>query len=221
MKGAIHGACRIPLLSETQLLSTTILAFAHPRCIFTPALSVPEGAPVRSVCVSWLKLLVCDTLIGNHKLTDYHFRERSASMKYIFKLFLAIQVGLYRISGGKLGGTLGAFKVLLLTTTGRKTGHAYTTPIGYFERPDSYIIVASNSGLPQHPVWYLNLKSSPQVTIQVLDRVIPVTAEILSGEPRAQAWQQVITTAPQYASYEKKTTRQIPVILLRPNKASI
>jgi len=139
-------------------------------------------------------------------------------MRFIFKLFMSLQIGLYRLSGGKLGGEMRGFKVLLLTTTGRKSGKTYTTPLGWFDWQDGYIIVASNGGRPTNPAWYLNLKSHPQVTVQVLDKVIPVTAEVLSGTSRAQAWQQVITTAPQYANYEKMTTREIPVVLLRPDK---
>jgi deazaflavin-dependent oxidoreductase (nitroreductase family) len=110
------------------------------------------------------------------------------------------------------------FKVLLLTTTGRKSGKTYTTPLGLFDHDCGYVIVASNAGLPAHPAWYYNLKSNPQVTVQVLDKVVPATAEVLSGEARTLAWRQVIATAPPYADYEKRTTREIPLILLRPNK---
>jgi deazaflavin-dependent oxidoreductase (nitroreductase family) len=136
----------------------------------------------------------------------------------MFKLFLAISVWLYRISGGKLGGRMGRFNVLLLTTTGRKSGRSFTVPLGSFDWQGSHVIVASNSGQPTHPAWYLNLKSQPQVTVQVLDKVMSATAEVLTGKDRAQAWHQVITTAPAYAEYEKKTTREIPVVLLRTNK---
>lgn len=139
-------------------------------------------------------------------------------MKYLFKLFMAVHVWIYRLSGGKLGGTMRGFKVLLLTTTGRKSGKTYTTPLGRFDHEDGYIIVASNAGQPTHPAWYYNLKSNPHVTVQVLDRVIPATAEVLSGEARMEAWRQVITTAPLYANYEKQTTREIPLILLHPNQ---
>jgi F420H(2)-dependent quinone reductase len=142
-------------------------------------------------------------------------------MNILFKLFTAIQVGLYRLSGGKLGGAIGKFKVLLLSTKGRKTGQLHTTPLGFFERANGYVIVASKGGAEHHPAWYLNLKSNPQVTIQVFERVLPVTAEILSGEEQEQAWQQVIAAAPQYAGYQKKTTRQIPVILLHTNGTSV
>ena len=139
-------------------------------------------------------------------------------MKTLFKLFMALQVGLYRLTGGKFGGQMRGFKVLLLTTKGRKSGKTYITPLGCFDHDNGYVIVASNAGLPTHPAWYYNLKSDPHVTVQVLDKVIPVTAEVLSGEARTQAWRQVITTAPSYANYEKRTTREIPLILLRPNQ---
>jgi deazaflavin-dependent oxidoreductase (nitroreductase family) len=139
-------------------------------------------------------------------------------MKTLFRLFMALSVWMYRISGGKLGGTMRGFKVLLLTTTGRKSGKTYTTPLGRFDHESGYVVVASNNGLSKNPAWYFNLKSNPQVTVQVLDKVIPATAEVLSGEARAQAWRQVIATAPSYANYTKRTKREIPLILLRPNK---
>lgn len=139
-------------------------------------------------------------------------------MKNLFKLFLALNVWLYRLTGGRLGGRMRGFNVLLLTTTGRKSGKVRTTPLGRFDWQGGYLIVASNSGQPTHPAWYLNLVSHPQVTVQVYDKVIPVTAEVLTGEARAQAWQQVIATAPSYANYEKQTRREIPLVLLRPNR---
>ena len=110
------------------------------------------------------------------------------------------------------------FKVLLLTTIRRKSRRVFTTPLGRSDYDGGYVIVASNAGLPTHPAWYYNLKSNPQVTVQVLDQVMPATAEVLSGEARAQAWRLVIATAPPYANYEKQTAREIPLILLRPNK---
>jgi deazaflavin-dependent oxidoreductase (nitroreductase family) len=138
-------------------------------------------------------------------------------MKSLAKLFMALHVGLYRLSGGKLGGEMRGFKVLLLTTTGRKSGKVRTVPLGFFGRQGGYVIVASNGGQPTHPAWYHNIKNQLHVRVQVLDKVTPVTAEVLSGEARAQAWQQVITTAPLYAEYEKLTTREIPLLLLRPS----
>jgi deazaflavin-dependent oxidoreductase (nitroreductase family) len=139
-------------------------------------------------------------------------------MKYLLKLWMAIHVGIYRLSGGKMMGSMSGSRVLLLTTTGRKSGKARTVPLGSFDRQGGWVVVASNGGLPVHPAWYHNLKSKPQVSVQVLDKVVPATAEVLAGEARAKAWQQVISTAPSYARYEKQTTRLIPLVLLRPNK---
>jgi F420H(2)-dependent quinone reductase len=139
-------------------------------------------------------------------------------MRIFFRLFMSLQVGLYRLTGGKLGGTLRGFKVILLTTTGRKSGRVHTVPLGGFNQPRGYVVVASNGGQPSHPAWYYNLTRQPQVTIQVMDKVMPATAEVLSGEVRAQAWQKVITTAPAYANYQKRTSREIPLVLLRPNR---
>jgi deazaflavin-dependent oxidoreductase (nitroreductase family) len=139
-------------------------------------------------------------------------------MKFFFKLFMAIHVGIYRLSGGKLGGSMGRSRILLLTTTGRKSGKTYTTPLGCFDHKDGYVIVASNAGQPTNPGWYFNLMSNPRVLVQVMDKVFNVTAEVLSGDARAQAWQQVVEAAHGYAGYEQKTTREIPLILLRPDK---
>jgi deazaflavin-dependent oxidoreductase (nitroreductase family) len=139
-------------------------------------------------------------------------------MKSVQKFFNAIYVGLYRLSRGAIGGRLGRSKVLLLTATGRKSGKAITVPVGAFDSQGGWVIVASNSGQSASPAWYHNLKSKPQASIQLFDKVIPVTAEMLTGAARAQAWQQVITTAPSYANYEKRTTREIPLVLLRPGK---
>jgi len=139
-------------------------------------------------------------------------------MKFLFQLFMAVHVGLYRLSEGKLGGSMRGLKVLLLTTTGRKSGKVHVVPLGCFDWQGGYVIVASNGGQPTHPAWYYNLKSQPQVTVQIFDKVVPVTAEVLTSEARAQAWQQVITTAPSYANYAKQTTREIPLVLLRPRQ---
>jgi F420H(2)-dependent quinone reductase len=137
-------------------------------------------------------------------------------MKFLFRLFLAIHSGLYRLTNGKLGGRMGNNKVLLLTTRGRKSSKAHTTPLGFFVWQGGYIIVASNGGAARNPGWYYNIKNNPKMTIQLFDQEIPVKGEILSGEARASAWQQVISTSPAYANYEKSTTREIPLVLLRP-----
>lgn len=136
--------------------------------------------------------------------------------KQMFRLTMAIHIFLYRLTGGRLGGKMRGFKVLLLTTTGRKSGQQRTTPLGYFDYDGSYVIVASNAGLPRNPSWYYNLKDNPQATIQVQDRVLTVIGEETKGDLRSQLWKQVIAQAPGYAEYPKRTTREIPVMIMRP-----
>ena len=139
-------------------------------------------------------------------------------MNTIFKFFGSIQVWIYRVSGGKMGGTMAGFKVLLLTTIVRKSGKTHVVPLGYFARQGGYVIVASKGGAPTNPAWYYNIKDQPQVTVQIMDKVMSMSVEVLSGDARTQAWQQVITDAPSYAAYEKRTTREIPLIMLREKK---
>jgi len=136
-------------------------------------------------------------------------------MKFFMRLFLGIHAGLYRLTKGQFGGKMGSNKILLLTTTGRKSGKTYTTPLGFFDWQGGYIIVASNGGGASNPGWFYNLKSNPQATVQIFDKVIQVKAETLSGDARTQAWQTVVTTSPGYGNYEKRTSREIPLVLLR------
>jgi deazaflavin-dependent oxidoreductase (nitroreductase family) len=138
-------------------------------------------------------------------------------MKFIFKLFLVLHVFMYRLTGGKLGGEMRGFKVLILTTKGRKSGKFFSTPLGYFERDGSYIIVASNGGGTNHPSWYHNIKGNPDdVMIQVKDKKMKVKPEIILGEPRRPLYDWIVSIAPNYGDYEKQTTREIPLVFLKP-----
>jgi deazaflavin-dependent oxidoreductase (nitroreductase family) len=132
------------------------------------------------------------------------------------RLFTSIHTFLYKLTGGRFGSQMGPFKVLLLTTKGRKSGLKRTTPLGFFDHEDGYLIVASNSGMANHPNWFYNLKGDPQVNIQIKDQVINARAEILNGKTRTPAWKRIVAEAPQYGNYEAKTDRLIPVVWLRP-----
>src|SRR6185503_5578415 len=109
-------------------------------------------------------------------------------IKAFVRFFLSILVFLYQRTGGKIGGTMVGLKVLLLTTTGRKSGKPWTTPLGYFEHEGSYVVIASNAGFDTHPAWFHNLKSNPQVTLQVQDRKVAAIAEPAGPELRKQLW---------------------------------
>jgi deazaflavin-dependent oxidoreductase (nitroreductase family) len=137
-------------------------------------------------------------------------------MKSPFQIFVALHAYMYRLSAGRLGGSMGGIKVLLLRTVGHRSGKTRTVPLGFFDLDKGYLVVASNGGQPRHPGWYHNLRNQPQAAVQMLYQVMPVTAEVLSGDARARAWQHVIAKAPIYAGYEKRTTREIPLVLLHP-----
>ena len=139
-------------------------------------------------------------------------------MKSILQLFLKLHIWLYRVSGGKVAGFVSGLPVLLLTSTGAKSGQLRTTPLGYFAHDGGYIIVASNAGFSTHPAWYHNLKATPQAQVEIGAEKIAVTAEVLNDADRAQLWPSLLATAPAYKAYEQKTTRQIPLVLLRPAK---
>lgn len=138
-------------------------------------------------------------------------------MNFIAKIFIGLHVGLYRLTGGKIGGVMGKFKVLILTTKGRKSGKILSAPLGYFERDGGYFIVASNSGNDKHPSWYYNIKGNPgDVTIQVKDKKMKVNPEIILGEARRPLYDWIVSIAPNYGEYEKTTTREIPLVFLKP-----
>jgi len=134
----------------------------------------------------------------------------------IFHLFVSLFTWFYQRSNGKIGGMIQGLPVLLLTTTGRKTGKTRTTPLGFFEYEGCYVITASNAGAATHPAWFHNLKSHPQVAVQILDKHLTAMAEPANPALRQQLWATLIERAPGYKGYEKRTTREIPMVLLRP-----
>ena len=105
---------------------------------------------------------------------------------------------------------------LLLTTTGRKSGEKYIFPLFYGQIGNSYIIVASKGGAPDHPSWYKNLLVHPDAEVQVGTKRLKAKARTASGEERTRLWQEALKFWPPYADYEKKTERQIPVVVLDP-----
>jgi len=106
--------------------------------------------------------------------------------------------------------------VLLLTTVGRKTGKARVTPVVYIRDGNSYVIVASNSGARRNPGWFANLQANPQATIEVDDMTISVMAHKASAEEKGRLWVRLVEEGPFFEGYRKKTTRDIPVIILQP-----
>lgn len=105
---------------------------------------------------------------------------------------------------------------LMLTTTGRKSGEKYMFPLYYGQTGNSYIIVASKGGAPDHPGWYKNLLANPEAEIMVGTKKIKVHARTAAGEERKRLWPEALKFWPPYADYQKKTQREIPVVVLDP-----
>jgi deazaflavin-dependent oxidoreductase (nitroreductase family) len=134
----------------------------------------------------------------------------------IFRFFMAIYVFLYRLTGGKFGSQVQGLPVLLLTTIGRRTGKKRITPLGYFEQDGYYVITASNAGFDTNPAWFHNLKSHQQVALQIGDKLLTAIAEPANPTLRRQLWAKLVERAPGYQAYQKRTTREIPIVLLQP-----
>lgn len=132
-------------------------------------------------------------------------------------LFGQEHVRAYRESNGEVGHEWqdGVY-TLLLTTTGRKSGEPYTTPLIYIEVDDGYAIVASKGGADDHPDWYHNLVANPSVEVQVGSEQFTATARTVDAQERAQLWPRLTDVWPDYDDYETRTSRKIPVVVLSP-----
>jgi deazaflavin-dependent oxidoreductase (nitroreductase family) len=129
------------------------------------------------------------------------------------------QVDLYESSGGIEGTEMNGRPVIILTSVGAKTGKIRKTPLMRVEHDGDYAVVASLGGAPRHPVWYYNLTANPQVELQDGPVKMDYQAREVFGDERAAWWERAVATWPDYAEYQKKTTRTIPVFVLTPANA--
>jgi F420H(2)-dependent quinone reductase len=129
---------------------------------------------------------------------------------------IRLHEALYRWTGGRLGGRMGPLPTLLLTTTGRKSGQPRTIPLIYFPAGDRLVVVASNGGQDQSPAWYLNLRAHSAATVQIGREQRVMHGVVASPALRARLWPQVVACNPAYAGYERKTAREIPLVILSP-----
>jgi deazaflavin-dependent oxidoreductase (nitroreductase family) len=120
----------------------------------------------------------------------------------------------FRANEGKLGGPFEGAPVLLLTTTGARSGERRTTPVMYLPDGERTVIFASKGGAPRNPAWYHNLLANPGATIEVGPETVDVNALVTSGEERERLFRRQAERFPQFADYAQKTTREIPVVAL-------
>ena len=120
----------------------------------------------------------------------------------------------FRANGGKVGGQFAGAPLLLLHTTGAKTGQARVNPMMYLADGEDHVVFASKAGAPTNPDWYHNLVANPRASIEVGDQTLNVVARVADGETRERLWSRQKELYPGFADYEAKTTRQIPVVIL-------
>ena len=143
-------------------------------------------------------------------------RPYNAAIAAAQKWATKVHASLFRATNGRVGGRMVGSPVLLLVTTGRKTGRRRTTPLLYLPDGDRYVTVASNGGAAKHPVWWLNLQAYPEATVEVGGRKTRVHATEARGEEKARLWEGLVRMYPSYESYQRRTDREIPVVLLEP-----
>jgi deazaflavin-dependent oxidoreductase (nitroreductase family) len=129
-----------------------------------------------------------------------------------------VSVMLYHLTGGRAfrGSANSPAGFLKLTTTGRTSGQPRTVHLLYIRDESAYVVTASNEGKQRPPGWLFNVRSKPQVSMQVQDRQLSAVAEIAEADKRRELWAQLLEIAPMYAGYEKQTSRDIPMVILQP-----
>lgn len=120
----------------------------------------------------------------------------------------------FRANGGETSGPFKGRPLLLLTTTGAKSGESRTTPLVYTRDGDRVVIIASMGGAPKHPAWFLNLRANPAATIEIGTEKFAARASIAEGAERDRLYAAQAEMMPAFAEYQQKTTRQIPVVVL-------
>ena len=122
----------------------------------------------------------------------------------------------YRATGGRIGGRIGKARVLILGTTGKRTGLNRSTPLLYFEDGRALVIVGSNGGRDKMPAWFHNLKADPAVTAQIGAERRGLRAREAAGAERERLWPMALSTYRSYETYQARTERRIPLIILDP-----
>ena len=120
----------------------------------------------------------------------------------------------FRANQGRVGGPFEGAPMMLLTTTGAKSGQARTTPVVYTRDGERLVIIASKAGAPTHPDWYRNLVANPEVVVEVGEETFSARAVVTAGEERARLYDAQATLMPNFGEYARNTTREIPVVAL-------
>ena len=136
--------------------------------------------------------------------------------KLLNRTFGALNRSVYRATGGKVAGHIGKAPILLLTTTGRKTGKQRTMPLLYLRDGGNLVVVASSGGSAESPGWFHNLKANPAVEVQTGRERRPMRVREATREEHDRLWPRFVEIYAGYDKYQRKTTRKIPIVVLEP-----
>ena len=134
----------------------------------------------------------------------------------LFRTMTRFHVGVYRATKGRMGSRMGEGTIVLLTTTGARSGKKRTMPLMSLRDGEAYVVIASNAGLTNNPGWYHNIRANPDARIEVGDRSIDVRGRVAGPEERARLWPSIVERFPNYGAYQRKTAREIPLVILQP-----
>jgi deazaflavin-dependent oxidoreductase (nitroreductase family) len=133
-----------------------------------------------------------------------------------FRQLTKVHVAALRLSGGRIGATVRGAPVLILHHRGRRSGQERVCPLLYLPDGERMVIVASKGGSHRHPAWFLNLREMEEAEVEVGGKTKPVSVRIAAPEERDALWPRVVEVWPDYAAYQKRTEREIPLIVLEP-----
>ena len=134
----------------------------------------------------------------------------------LIRLASLLHQWVYLLSRGKVAGTSGKCRFLLLTTTGRRTRKSRTVPLLYLEDRGAYALVASYGGNPLAPAWFLNIRVEPNVKLQIGSKRLTGVARIATEEERTRLWESFVSVFPAYDKYQAVSGRRIPLVLVQP-----
>jgi len=144
---------------------------------------------------------------------------RSLTVRLATSYLGALHRVLYSASGGRIGSRIWGLEIVLLTTTGRRTGKLRTVPLCSLRDGETFVVIASYGGLDRAPSWWWNLQHEPRATVRVGRITHAVVAREAMLDERERLWAQVTARAPGYLGYQRRTARRIPVVLLEPRRA--
>jgi F420H(2)-dependent quinone reductase len=146
-------------------------------------------------------------------------REFSPQFKAGMRFFIGFHAWVYRLTGGRLMNRIGSAPVLLLTTIGRSTGQARTTPLVFLADGDRCVVVGSGGASRRDPAWVRNLRANPDVLVQVGSRVQQMRAVDADAAERARLWPALVALFPRFGEYQQQVSRPLPIVVLHPHTA--